>query len=312
MIAGNHDVPKSTETVCILRLFRPLGVHVVDTGPQRLSFPERGLSILAVPDVVGGRPVFDPDPGATWNVLVAHLGLPGSVPDTFGYTEPAALEVLPEDIGFERWSYAGLGHHHVFRQFAPHACYAGAMEYTSVNIWGELGEEQQNRLPGKRFVEYDLATRKRTLHAIAPARKLLDLPWIDARGLTASDVDEAIRAHVASVKGGIDGCIVRQVVRDIPRHIARELDHKQLRELRHRALHFRLDTRRPELLRAVPVGGQPGRRPSLVDMVRERLLTRPLTPDIDRQSLVDLALRYVGEADARETTAAAAAAVEAE
>jgi hypothetical protein len=49
-----------------------------------------------------------------------------------------------------------------------------------------------------------------------------------------------------------------------------------------------------------------------MDMVRDRLLTRPLTPDIDRQALVDLALHYVREADARETAVAAAAAVEGE
>jgi exonuclease SbcD len=48
MVAGNHDVPRSTETGCILRLFAPMGVHVVDAEPRRLSFPERGLSVLAV------------------------------------------------------------------------------------------------------------------------------------------------------------------------------------------------------------------------------------------------------------------------
>jgi hypothetical protein len=186
------------------------------------------------------------------------------------------------------------------------------MEYASVNVWGELAEEGAARLPGKRFVEYDLARKKRMLHSIPTARRLIDLPWITAQGMTAADVDEALRANVAGCKGGVDDCIVRQVVRDIPRHVARELDHKQLRELRRRALHFHLDTRRPDLLRPMPVGGEPGRRPSLMDMVRDRLWTRPLTPDIDRQALVDLALHYVREADARESAVAAAAAVEGE
>ncbi|NBS60189.1 MAG: DNA repair exonuclease, partial [Betaproteobacteria bacterium] len=30
MVAGNHDMPRSSETTCILRLFRPLGIHIVD------------------------------------------------------------------------------------------------------------------------------------------------------------------------------------------------------------------------------------------------------------------------------------------
>ena len=28
--AGNHDLPRSSETTCILRLFAPLGIHVAD------------------------------------------------------------------------------------------------------------------------------------------------------------------------------------------------------------------------------------------------------------------------------------------
>src|SRR5579872_7205375 len=56
MSAGNHDTPRAAETGCILRLFAPLGIHVVDAAPERLSFPERRLSILAVPDTVAARP----------------------------------------------------------------------------------------------------------------------------------------------------------------------------------------------------------------------------------------------------------------
>ena len=44
MIAGNHDTPRSTETGGILRLFAPLGIHVVDREARRLSFPDRDLS----------------------------------------------------------------------------------------------------------------------------------------------------------------------------------------------------------------------------------------------------------------------------
>ena len=27
IVAGNHDMPRSSETTCILRLFEPLGFH---------------------------------------------------------------------------------------------------------------------------------------------------------------------------------------------------------------------------------------------------------------------------------------------
>lgn len=307
MVAGNHDTPRAVETGCILRLFAPLGIEVVDAEPRRLAFPERELSVLAVPDAPGLKVSYDTDEGARYNVLVAHGNMPGSLPDRYGYEEQAALQLAPEEIGFARWSYVALGHHHVFHQLAPNACYSGSMEYTSVNIWGELSEERDARLPGKGFIEYDLERGKRTFHKIAPARPLLDLKPIDARGMTAADVDAAIAANAAAIKGGIDDKIVRQVVRDIPRHVARELDHRALRDLRHRALQYHLDTRRPELLRALPITGSNGRRPSLLELVQERLWSRPLTPDVEREALVELGLRYLRDAEAMEAAAGVAA-----
>jgi DNA repair exonuclease SbcCD nuclease subunit len=48
MVAGNHDTPRSAETGCILRLFVPLGVHVVDAEPRALDFPALDLCVLSV------------------------------------------------------------------------------------------------------------------------------------------------------------------------------------------------------------------------------------------------------------------------
>ncbi|MBL8958829.1 MAG: metallophosphoesterase [Gemmatimonadetes bacterium] len=298
IVAGNHDSPRAVETGCILRLFIPLGVHVVDTEPKRLAFPERGLSILAIPDVPGHKPSFDIDPAARYNVLVGHLNMPGAFPDV-GYEEPAAVNIAPEDIRYEDWSYCAFGHRHSFFQLAPNAYYSGAMEYTGSNIWGEKREEDKS-IKGKCLIEFDLDTRKRTIHKIEPSRELFDLPPIDARGRTASEIDAQIRQHVGKVRGGIEGKIVRQVVNNIAAHVARDLDHKQLRELRHAALQYQLDTRRPESLRSLPLSGGGSRRPSLQELVRDRLRAIPLEPDIDREALVDLGLRYLAEAEARE------------
>ncbi|HUF31535.1 MAG TPA: metallophosphoesterase, partial [Gemmatimonadaceae bacterium] len=40
IIGGNHDQPRSTETGCILGLFRQLGFTVVFNAPEALRFPE--------------------------------------------------------------------------------------------------------------------------------------------------------------------------------------------------------------------------------------------------------------------------------
>ena len=43
--------------------------------------------------------------------------------------------------------------------------------------------------------------------------------------------------------------------------------------------------------------GAPGRRASLTETVREMLETRQVSPGIDRQSMVDLGLRYLDDAE---------------
>lgn len=296
IVAGNHDTPRAAETGCILRLFSPLGVHVVDSAAERLSFPERELSILCVPDVLGVKAVLEPDPDARHNILLLHGEVEGMLPAHMSTAERAAVEISKEELAAARWSYVALGHYHVFREVAPNAFYSGSLEYSSANSWGELQEERDARLPGKGFIEYDLATRKKTFHSLPPSRDIIDLPAISARGMSAADLDAAIRDAIASCAGGIDEKVVRQVVRDVPRHIVRELDHKALREYKRRALHFHLDTRRPEIIR-VHGHGAPGRRPTLADTVRDKLRSRLLPGDLDREALVELGLQYLREAE---------------
>jgi DNA repair protein SbcD/Mre11 len=308
MIAGNHDTPRSAETGCILRLFTQLGIHVVDGEPRLLQFPERGLSVLAVPDIPPvGRPALVPDPSARYNVLLLHGEVEGMLPAHLADADRAALEIRLEELGAPRWSYVALGHYHVYREIAPNAYYSGSIDYTSANPWGELTEERLGGLPGKGLIEHDLATGAHVFHAIPGNRTLVDLPAIQARGSSAADVDAAIFATVDSCPGGIDDKIVRLVVREIPRHIARELDHRALRELKRRALHFHLDLRRPERVRTDGQGA-PGKRPSLADVVREKLQTRTLTSDIERERLVELGLQYLREAEQAETVTAGAGA----
>jgi hypothetical protein len=298
MVAGNHDAPRTSETGCILRLFAELGVHVVDGEPMRLAFPERELSVLAVPDVPGvRRPPLEPDPAARYNVLLLHGEVQGMLSKEATPLDRAAVEISREDLGAARWDYVALGHYHVYREVEPNAYYSGSIDYTSANAWGELVEERQAGIAGKGIIERDLATGAHAFHPLQTSRPLVDLAPVSARGMSAAELDAAIRGAVESVAGGIDEKVVRLVVRDVPRHVARELDHKALREYKRRATHFHLDTRRPEILRAA-AGGAPGRRPSLADTVRDKLRARLLPSDVDRDALVALGLRYLEEADA--------------
>lgn len=298
MVAGNHDTPLTAETSSILKLFTSLGITVVERDAKRISIEEHDLSILAVPDLPNRVPELEPDPAARYNVLLLHGEIEGVIPQYGERLDRAPMKIARRDLHAESWDYVALGHYHVYRQIEPNAFYSGSLDYTSTNPWGEIAEEQALNNGGKGIIEHDLVTKTHKFHPIAPLRRWEDLNPISGRGMSAAALDEAIRESVASCRGGIDDKIVRLVIRDVPRHIVRELDHKALREFKRRALHFNFDTRRPEIMR--PVAGQaaPGRRASLADTVREKLQTRVLTENIDRAALVELGLHYLREAEA--------------
>ena len=299
MVAGNHDTPRAAETGCILRLFVPLGIHVIDAEAQALEFPALDVSVLAVADNQHERPRLAPPGTHRWNVLVLHGEVEGMLGPFAATHETATQEIPQDDLHVAQWDYIALGHYHVYRRIAPNQFYSGSIDYTSTNTWGERIEEAMAGVPGKGIIEHDLATGAHTFHALPASREFVDLPIVSARGLTTEEVNARIEDAVESCPGRIDDKVVRLVVRDLPRHITRQLDHKQLREFRRRALHFHLDTRRPEIIRAVGQGA-PGRRPSLADFVRDKLRSRLVSGDVDREALVALGLRYLKDAEEAE------------
>lgn len=288
LIAGNHDTPRSAETGSILRLFEELGVDVAAEEARRLVYPELDLSVLAVPHqaLVGAeRPELRPGGPESRQVLVIHGEVEGLFPSDRSAAEYGGAVVSLEDFGAGEWSYVAWGHYHVQHQVAPRAWYAGALEYVSPNLWGEVADEAARGSAGKGWLLVDLETGEVERHHVGLARRVLDLEPIDADGRNAAAIDALIAERVAAVPGGIADQVVRLVVRNVPRHVARELDHTAIRALKVNALHFNLDLRRPEVQRTVGMGA-PGRRQTLPELVRSYLGRRPLPSEIDRETFV--------------------------
>ena len=288
LVAGNHDIPRSTETGSILRLFTELGVEVAAEEARRLVFPGLDLEVLAVPHpaLTGPeRPVLRPEGGARRQVLVLHAEIDGVLPFDRSALDYGGAVVSLAELHVDQWTYIALGHYHVQHQVAPHTWYAGALEYVSPNVWGELADEQAHGLEGKGWLLVDLDSGAVERRPVPPARAVLDLEPIRAEGLLAADVDRLIAARIAGVADGVRDRIVRLRVYDVPRHVARELDHAAIRALKAEALHFHLDVRRPETERVVGVGS-PGRRQTLPELLAGYLAGRPLPADVDRDSFV--------------------------
>jgi DNA repair protein SbcD/Mre11 len=290
LIAGNHDTPRSTETGSILRLFEELGVDVATDEARRLVYPALDLSVLAVPHqaLVGGvRPSLRPDGTERHRVLLLHGEVEGVFPFDRSAAEYGGALLGLQELAPAEWSYVALGHYHVQHEVAPRVWYAGSLEYVSPNVWGELVDEADHRLSGKGWLLADLERNTVERREVPLARAILDLEPVEAEGLPATAVSALIAERVGAVPGGVEDRIVRLRVWNIPRHVARELDHASIRTLKSAALHFQLDLRRPEIHRTIGMGA-PGRRQTLPELVRGYLERRPLPAELDREAFVRL------------------------
>lgn len=302
MVAGNHDAPRTKETGCLLKLFRPLGIKIVDEGPELLDFPGLDLSVLAIPDSAGGtksRTILRPPTENRHNVLLLHGEVAGALPRWV--TQHSQTEISREQLGAEQWDYVALGHYHVCCEIAPNAFYSGSLEYASTNIWGEVREAKQRGLPGKGFIERDLESGEQTFHHIE-TRAVIDLKPLDATDLTAAQLNAAISSRIEASPEAIDDALVRLVVHEVPRSVTRDLDHKALREFKRRALHFHLDLRPQDVRRSLAAMTVGGKRPSLSEMLAESLKSRPLDNEADREELIAAGVDYLRQAEETEHT----------
>jgi len=303
LVAGDHDTPRSAETGTILKLYEVLGVEIVVDKPRRLTFPKLDTAVLAVPSqalVAADRPALRAERSVARNILLLHAEVEGATGPAWRMLNPGPSLVSRAEIGFAQWDYVALGNYHVAQEIEANGWYAGSLDYVTNNPWGELQDEKKLGTKGKGYVLVDGG--RVSFRPIAPPRRFLDLPLLDAAGLTAAELDARIAQRVHDTKPAIDDQVVRLVVTNVARGTAADLDHPAIRGYKSRALNFHLDLRRPESRREVGLGA-PVERRSLRETVRDFLARRPLDAALDREAFVALGLSYLDEAERAETEA---------
>lgn len=279
-VSGNHDRPRTAETIPILGLFRTLDVTMAIDRVERVE-PRPGVAVTLVPEGCGEQD-WGPDPAATTNILLLHAAVQGVSPGDKG---------LAADR-FSGWDFVCLGDYHVQHEVAPNAWYAGSLDFVSSDPWAEAragvpkgyliiedtpeGPGAQTKRVGARpgFVARPVA--------LEPPRRFVDLPPFDASRMSAAELDLQIARRVD--EASIDSAVVRLVVTSVTRELRAAIDHQAIREYKGRALHFQLDLRRDEAA-ASPVARAHAFR-KLDDVVGAFLGERALPPDVDRDEFV--------------------------
>jgi DNA repair protein SbcD/Mre11 len=290
LIAGNHESPKRADTGCVLRLFSEIpGVFVADLKTEVFDFPERNLSVtavphLALPTVVEQR--VTPNDAREYNVLVLHGQVNGHQMTDFG---GGVLHL--DDVSRHAWDYIALGHVHCFQRVGLNGAYAGAIEHTSFNIWTDENTK-------KGFLEVILPVGDTKFHPLTTPRTILALPAIDAAAKESHEVEAAIIEEMLRVPGGMSGKIVRLDVYNISKATLRHLNHKRLREARAEALHFTLDFHASTELTS-PLHGSAKRGARLSDELHDFARSFPLegASFLEMEDLLKRYLTKVSEED---------------
>ncbi len=242
-----------------------------------------------------------PEGAERYRVLVLHGEVEGVFPfDRSGAEYGGALLGLRGAVGAASGATWRSGHYHVQHQVAPRVWYAGVARVREPQPLGRAAWTSPTMaLDGKGWLLVDLDRGTVERQPVPLAREILDLEPIEAEGLSGRRGGRLIAERVAAIPGGVTDKIVRLRVHNIPRHVARELDHAAIRALKTAALHFHLDLRRPEIhrdrgRRARPAGARP-----CPSWCRSYLERRPLPAELDREAFVRLGERADGQRRAR-------------
>lgn len=304
IIGGDHDTPRSVESGSILRLFREIpNVRVVDQGMEVVQLPELDANVKAVSHTgMMSNPFLKPEGDAGTNVLVLHGAHDQETLSAFHDYSGILFHV--SELHPELWDYVALGHYHEFESIKDNVVYAGAIERTSNNIWREKA--------AKGFVLFDSESRE-VEHVAIDTRPVIDLkPISSANQHTTDGLNAEIRKRVEAIRDGVKDKIVRLVIYDLPREMLRDLDHRFIRECKAQALHFQLDTKRPQTARAV--AGERGRYQTLEQELEAFILHQwhPGSKEVAKERVLELAQKYLKDAGAAEAAEVSAFAQEVE
>lgn len=285
IVAGNHETPSTADSGNILRLFGDPsgtggipGVHVfcdgiasveIVPGLSLMAIPSRGLSEVAATTIL-------PAGGSNVGVLVAHgldvsLKLPSANFD--------ARMFRPSE-----WSYMALGDYHVHRALSKNVVYSGSTDYTSSNIWEEVGTP-------KGWCVFDSDRGTVEFIEVEPVRGVFDLPLIDATGLDGAEISRRLEANATWPPE--QDPIVRQRVRGVHPSARKGISGSVLRELKSRCAFYRLAL---ETEIVEPGGASESAGPRSIDHAwTEYAAQYSLPADIDRARFAERGAQLIKE-----------------
>ncbi|MEI7475620.1 MAG: metallophosphoesterase [bacterium] len=290
MIAGNHETVKTTETGSVLKIleFSVPNIVLVEDDAKEINDDKLNVNILCVPHSALAnikKLNFTPDKNYKYNIMTIH-GTYENCPEIAGYTD--GHNITKDDLNTQKWDYIAFGHYHKFSKLAENAYYSGAIERTTTNIW----QEQED----KGFIEYNLADKKLIFHKLSNIRKVHDIKRFNAKGKTSEEINEAIFSAVEKI-GNIDDSIIRFSISNADTKALREINYKQIREIRKKALHFKLNIVKDKKDKLIKEEEKKvfKQKQSIEEVIKIGLESFEISTGLNKEKFAELAKTYIQE-----------------
>jgi DNA repair exonuclease SbcCD nuclease subunit len=193
--------------------------------------------------------------------------------------------ILRSDLKLEQWDYVALGHYHIHHKIADNAYYAGSTEFTSFNIWEEVGTP-------KGFIEYDINDHEMIGFHQVETREVVSLRPLDASEYTAEEMSKSVQEFIENIDGGHKDKIIRLVIENIPRSVQADLDYAMIRRLKSEALHLELQFR-PPAARAGDTHAYDGPAKPLEEEWQDFAAAYGTPAGVERRELAELGQSYL-------------------
>ena len=283
VISGNHETPKLKETGNIFTIFEHLD-HVYPIHNNRyetisLQTKNETAMIHAIPQCQSPKE-FDVnfkkialDNKVEYNFLIAHGAVAGI--KEFRMNEFNELFIPVKNIQ-QNFDYIALGHYHMYTKLQENAFYAGSTERLSFT---EVGNQ-------KGFLEIDFGQKLRHKFVPVNTRSMVDVPPLDCSALSAEQIMKKTKEIILSIEP--KDKIIRIRLENIPSHVQRGVDFRQLRILSKTAVHFEIKT---SSMKADETSLSEGyKMTSLADEFEKFLNTQSFS---EKEMLLKLGLSYI-------------------
>ncbi len=289
IISGNHEGVKSYESGSVLQILEAIipRVKVVDIDIENVTLDNLSLNVMCVPyNSLSKFKEYSikPDKDYKYNILMMHGSF--NSPKCAEITKNESAIIEENDIAKDEWNYVALGHYHKFVDIADNIYYSGAIERTSTNIWQEAKQE-------KGFIEYDLEQKICKFHTLKKTRKVIDIPWIDVEGMSVEEINQKFIDEVDKITK-LDKSIIRLTLKNVDDIIIKSLDYKKIRELKKKAVHFRLNIIKKDSLKYKENGNEEeAKQKSIQEYLKEEIKDFDLSQTLEKDVFKDKARQYL-------------------